>query len=554
MAWNDLAENQMVSFTDASTAGFNLAPYQSNVTSNKCMSTSDITSKYYVAAAPGYSSNQLMPKGTWYGQFINLLQYWRWWNGMTVDSNTDVYACVNFGDIYKLDKSGTPPNMGEVTATNSNWNAITVTNSGDVYAFVYNGDVYKQTAGTGSFVAQGQTSRQWADATCTSDGAVYSCVNNGDIYKRVEPGGVFVGLGQTSRLWSGITVANNGDIYACVANGTIYKSVGGVGTFNSTGQANRAWTSMTTAPNGDIYACVENGDIYRQPNGGVDFIGVGTTSRLWSAVSAAANGDIYACTQGGALYKRSFGFTAFNPIAENNDYTSVTGMSCNSYGFVYLSAFGGKIWRGQLGLGEFIPTGQTSREWSGMASDNSGNVWACVWNGGIYKKNTSGVFVSLGQANRQWNGIVADNSGNVWACVDGGDIYKQTGGTGNFVATGQTSRRWTGMGVSVNGNIYACTQSVMFESSGSIYQYNPGTNNFVDLAVYADWVGLAGTPDNSMWAVRYDGWCYELEGSAGNNFVFRMSSTSLIRGICSSRTGNLYIYQKEQYTGQIFKN
>lgn len=65
MAWADLASNQMVSFTDAQTSGFSLKSGQSHVTSNQCMTSSDITTKYNVVINGSYASNQLVPKIDW---------------------------------------------------------------------------------------------------------------------------------------------------------------------------------------------------------------------------------------------------------------------------------------------------------------------------------------------------------------------------------------------------------------------------------------------------------------------------------------------------------
>jgi hypothetical protein len=48
MAWSDLANNQAISFTDIQTSGFVLKTGQSHVTSNQCMTRSDIQNKYYV--------------------------------------------------------------------------------------------------------------------------------------------------------------------------------------------------------------------------------------------------------------------------------------------------------------------------------------------------------------------------------------------------------------------------------------------------------------------------------------------------------------------------
>lgn len=67
MPWNDLASNQMVSFTDAQTGGFSLQPGQSNVTSNQCMTKNDALTKYVLdsSAMASYANNQLVPKSVW---------------------------------------------------------------------------------------------------------------------------------------------------------------------------------------------------------------------------------------------------------------------------------------------------------------------------------------------------------------------------------------------------------------------------------------------------------------------------------------------------------
>jgi hypothetical protein len=67
MAWIDLANNQMVSFTDAQTSGIPLKAGQSHVTSNECMTKSQIQAKYNVLTAPmdSFASNQLVEKEKW---------------------------------------------------------------------------------------------------------------------------------------------------------------------------------------------------------------------------------------------------------------------------------------------------------------------------------------------------------------------------------------------------------------------------------------------------------------------------------------------------------
>jgi hypothetical protein len=70
MAWNNLSPFQIANFTDIQTSGFSLLPGQSHITSNKCMTRSEIMSKYDVWVSNAYASNQIIPKRN-----INFLRY-----------------------------------------------------------------------------------------------------------------------------------------------------------------------------------------------------------------------------------------------------------------------------------------------------------------------------------------------------------------------------------------------------------------------------------------------------------------------------------------------
>jgi hypothetical protein len=72
-------------------------------------------------------------------------------------------------------------------------------------------------------------------------------------------------------------------------------------------------------------------------------------------------------------------------------------------------------------------------------------MYAVVYGGDIYKQTGgTGDFLPLGQTSRNWWGLGSLN-GNIYAAVYGGDIYIQTGGTGDFLPLGQTSRAWLGL-------------------------------------------------------------------------------------------------------------
>lgn len=61
------ASNQMVTFSQAQSLGFNLNAGQSHVTSNECMTKSQALSKYNLvsSAMSAYSANQLVPRSVW---------------------------------------------------------------------------------------------------------------------------------------------------------------------------------------------------------------------------------------------------------------------------------------------------------------------------------------------------------------------------------------------------------------------------------------------------------------------------------------------------------
>lgn len=61
------ASNQMVTFTQAQSLGFALNSGQSHVTSNQCMTKSDVLTKYNIdaSAMSSYANNQLVPRSAW---------------------------------------------------------------------------------------------------------------------------------------------------------------------------------------------------------------------------------------------------------------------------------------------------------------------------------------------------------------------------------------------------------------------------------------------------------------------------------------------------------
>ena len=152
----------------------------------------------------------------------------------------------------------------------------------------------------------------------------------------------------------------------------------------------------------------------------------------------------------------------FFPLGKHGEAGTMT---TDASGNVYAAVYNGGIYKQTGGTGDFLPLGQTGDTGIGMTTDSNGNVYAAVSGGDIYKQTGgTGNFLPLGQTARGWAGMTTDSSGNVYATVWGGDIYKQTGGTGDFLPLGQTSRGWIGMTADSSGNIYAAVQN------GDIYE------------------------------------------------------------------------------------
>lgn len=132
MAWGDLTNSQMVSFTDAQGSGFALQSGQSSVTSNQCMTKSEVLAKYVINASTisSYSSNQLVPKGLW-----KPVSYAFKVAGLTSTTNTGACA-IAFDPIldFTLYSSQSVPSIS--------WEPL-YTDPGLVTRFVGDGQWYK---------------------------------------------------------------------------------------------------------------------------------------------------------------------------------------------------------------------------------------------------------------------------------------------------------------------------------------------------------------------------------------------------------------------------
>jgi uncharacterized Zn-binding protein involved in type VI secretion len=226
------------------------------------------------------------------------------------------------------------------------------------------------------------------------------------------------------------------------------------------------------------------------------------------------------------------------------------GIGAAPNGDIYACVYNGDIYKQTGGSGNFVALGQTSRNWYDIACAPNGDIYASVYNsnGDIYKQTGgSGNFVALGQTKANgWNGLAAQPDGDIYACIYTGarDIYKQTGGTGDFVALGQSSVSWSGMAAASNGDVYACA------ANGDIYKQTDGSGNFVAMGQTSrNWTGMAAAPNGDIYACVSTGDVYKQTSGSGD-FVATGQTSRNWAEMDAAPNGDIYA---SLYYGDIYR-
>ena len=247
-------------------------------------------------------------------------------------------------------------------------------------------------------------------------------------------------------------------------------------------------------------------------------------------------------------------------------------------GDVYAAVFGGDIYKQTGGAGNFVATGQTSRQWTAMCSAPNGDIYAAAYvtSGGfisnidVYKKLSGGTtFTALGQSSilpDKIEGLTADLNGDIYATISGsyfnpGTIYKLTTGTANFVSAGQTARFYGGLATSPNGDIYttALDQTGQYgtlyiklaaSSTFSVFQKNGG-------GVTTQGRQFSIAPNTDMWGFGASGSgdVYKLEFEQLTYPVFQPLGQTLRNwsATCVRTTATGYDVYFCVYGGDIYK-
>lgn len=226
-----------------------------------------------------------------------------------------------------------------------------------------------------------------------------------------------------------------------------------------------------------------------------NYLPTGSVNRNFNGVAIVSNNDAYTTstysTGEGDICEKLSSNTTFNRLSlTSRQYNDI---AATPSGDIYAVVYFGGIYKQTNGTGSFVSIGQDTNYWTGICSATNNDMYACESNTGrIFKKlasetNFTTLYATTGLSLRD---ITIDASGNIYIC-DGTDIYKQTGGIGSFNPLGTVGQVWTGLAAAPNGDIFACSEDTLSTDGGIFVQYG-GTGSFTSLnQANRDWSAIA---------------------------------------------------------------
>lgn len=229
----------------------------------------------------------------------------------------------------------------------------------------------------------------------------------------------------------------------------------------------QGWAGIFISPTTrDMYVINRYGNLFYRAYGSLTLTNSGLVSGSIKSVYISPQNNLYV-TSYENIFMRINNVGNFVSLTGAPPYSYYEGMVVTSNGDFYIARNGGDIYKQVNQTGTLIGLGEVSRAWKGLAVDNFDNIYACVFNGDIYKKTGSGNFIALGVTYRGYTGICITKSNDIYVSTSTGDVYRQTGGIGAFTLFNAFGKRIESITCDIDNNIYITVDGV----GGMIYVY-----------------------------------------------------------------------------------
>lgn len=463
-------------------------------------------------------------------------------NVLVVDSNNNLYAGTNAGNVFKYANSvwnqmGT--NLGQPVTTlalDESNNLYLGTNNGadvgDVYKYVngsWNSLGSPDSTGIQSIVANSSESIYAATAGNGGNGQVYHYVRNTTWTKisNFSDGAVNVVVESGNNLYSG-TAAGNVRKYR--GNGVLWTSLG------TPDSSSSAVNTMTLNESG-VYAGTTgdgtNGQVYHY--NGTTWDQMSNLNNGAISVIMIMNGNIYTSTANdstGMVYAYTTN-SSWSPVGTGTlDGTQVYSTTISSDGTIYVGT--------QNNVFKYLASNQL---WISLGSiyllDSSGvaalatygnNVYAGTLAGNIYTTTNGGSWQQLASnSNYITSDLLVDKNGQLYTSMNYNDPNDQIVKDGRVESYNRTTGVWTTLAGTSSRNSIDGTPvlSITMDESGNIYATTAGNGNGGFVWEYP--------ANGSAWVMLGTG---TLDGTSVNSVI----TDSSLNVYAATSAGNVFKY------------
>jgi len=279
----------------------------------------------------------------------------------------------------------------------------------------------------------------WRSVASDADGSVLiAAAWNGRLYLSVDSGVTWVEkqpAGNVDALWSCVASDADGSVLvAATLIGAVYVSTNSGSTWTSRvpsgANAESTWAAIACSANGsNLILCATGGRVWTSTNSGTNWTERRPTgideNKYWRCLSSDLDGSVLM-------------------VAEYAPHT----WSASS-GKIYRSSDSGVTWA------EIQPAGATTKTWTALACDATGNtlVAACSFGwaekGFVYVSVNGGVNWTLrtpqGTDYADWSAVASNSDGTklVAVCLGAGSSWPQNNGVGRIYTSTDSGATWT---------------------------------------------------------------------------------------------------------------